>query len=133
MKGIRNQFEKETHTKKKVKSNVPKFDDSRFRFNKMTVREFQVSTKSQSIPGDMSTKRIQNRILETNVDSIVIPLLFSSKPYETECRIVRWKSRSTIVKDVLCLSQGRNRIKPSTLKGQNCLNTQNFFYKHRRW
>jgi len=129
LKGIGNQFEKETHTKKKVKSNVPKFDDSRFSFNETTVREFQVSTKSQSIPSDMSTKRIRKRILETNVDSIVIPLLSSSKPYEMECRIVMWKSRSTIFKDLLWLSQGRNRIKPSTLKGQNCLNTQNF-YKH---
>ena len=91
MKGIGNQFEKETHTKKKVKLHVLKFDDSRFRFNKTTIREFQVSKQSRSIPGDMGAKRIWSQILKTNVDSIVIPLLFSSKPYETECRIVRWK------------------------------------------
>jgi len=43
LKGIGNQFEKETHTKKKVKSHVPKFDDGRFSFDKTTIREFQVS------------------------------------------------------------------------------------------
>jgi len=43
LKGIGNQFEKEMYTKKKVKSHVPKFDDSRFRFNKTTIREFQAS------------------------------------------------------------------------------------------
>jgi len=58
LKAIGNQFAKETHTEKKVKLHVPKFDDGRFCFNKTTARELQVSKQSRSIPGDMSVELI---------------------------------------------------------------------------
>jgi len=60
LKGIGNQFEKETHMKKKVKSHVSKFDDGSFRLNKTAGRELQVSKQSRSIPGDMSIELIWN-------------------------------------------------------------------------